>query len=382
MLTEVTLMSVGLLISVAVVQRWGLRLSGVMVVPLLAIYGLYDYATIPVFVLSTLAAYVSLHIVKTRTLLYGRGLLLVGILTGALVPLLAVAFAAYQYGTVPFTEVEFVGTILPGIAAYNLHQLSLERRLDDAILSLGVLTGLLILGTVLLEPVSSVQAETNLPQILLSEDADVAAAQGLATDEAGYEGVVPLPLGGAVVGLGLLLSETVRSRWGLRAGGIIAIPLLAVFSLQTADAVLLYLLVFPIVYGFIAKLEEQTLLYGRIILAVALMSSLLVALPFISILAVRLGLIAFFAALFAGIAVYNFRRIPPVDRAQTMTVTAGVFALSMAILRAFVTPAAGGLFQRITALHLVGGAVLIAAGGWACYQLERKQPDLEPLRIT
>lgn len=382
MFTEVCIMSIGLLVGVAVVQRWGLRLSGVMVVPLLAIYGLYNYATIPVFILSTIAAYVSLHFIKQRTLLYGRGLLLASILTGALVPLLTLVFVAYAYGVLFITEVEFVGTILPGIAAYNFHQLSLERRLDDAILSLGVLTGLLILGTVLLEPLAGLETGADLPPILLSEESDVAAAQGLAVDDPGYQGVVPITLGGAVIGLGLVLAEAVRSRWGLRAGGIIAIPLLAVFSLQDAGAVVLYLLVLPIVYGAIAKLEEQTLLYGRIILAVSLMASLAVALPFVAILGMEIGLIAFFSAVFAGVSVYNFRRVSPIDRFQTVLVTAGVFAISIAVLRVFVEPAPGGLFPRLGVVHLVGGALLLTAAIWACYQIERKQPDLDQLNVT
>lgn len=375
-------MCLGLLVSIAVVQLWGLRMSGVMVIPLLAIYGLYSYATIPIFVLSTLAAYISLHIIKTRTLLYGRGLLLASILTGAFVPLLTLAFAAYFYGIMFMSEAQFVGTILPGIAAYNLHQLSLERRLDDAILSLGVLTGLLILGTVLLEPLASLRASTPIPPILLSDGSDVAAAQGLSVSDQGYEGVVPVALGGVVIVIGLLVAEVVRSRWGLRAGGIIAVPLLAVFSLQTAHAVVLYLLVLAPVYGFVAKLEERTLLYGRIVLAIALATSLIVSLPFIAILDVEIGLIGFFSALFAGISVYNFRRIPPVDRFQTVVVTAGLFAVSIAVLRAFVVPAQGGLFPTVTFAHFLGGALAVVGAVWACYQLERKRPNLGPLNLT
>ena len=382
MLTEVVIMCLGLLVSVAVVQLWGLRMCGVLVIPLLAIYGLYNYATIPIFVSSAAAAYVSLHIVKTRTLLYGRGLLLAGILSGALVPLLALAFVTSVYDTAVITDVVFIGTILPGIAAYNLHQLSLERRFDDALLSLAVLTGLLILGTVLLEPLSSAQTVAPLPPILHARGSDVAAAQGIATSGHGYDGVVPLALGGTVVAFGLVLSEVVRSRWGLRAGGIIAIPLLAIFSLQDAGALLLYLLVAPLVYGLVATLEEQTLLYGRIILAVSLAASLVLALPFVTLLGIDAGLIGLFAAIFAGISVYNFRRIPPVDRFQTVAVTGGVFVVSIAVLRAFVAPSPDGLFPTVTAVHVLGGGRIVAVAVRACYRLERKQPTLGPFSVT
>lgn len=87
MIVAITLMVLGLLAGVVVVQYRAYRLSGVLVVPLLAVYALYNFATLPMFVLAFLVAYAALYAVERWTLLYGRALLLTGILIGAAVPL-------------------------------------------------------------------------------------------------------------------------------------------------------------------------------------------------------------------------------------------------------------------------------------------------------
>lgn len=374
-------MVLGLLVGVAIVQLWGLRMSGVLVIPLLAIYGLYDNPSLVVFVLSTIAAYIALYLVKKRSLVYGRSLLLIGILSGALVPALTIAFSTSLYGTTLLNEVEFVGTILPGVAAYNFHQLSVDRRITDAVLSLVVLAGLMLLGALLIEPMAPLGTDLGLPPILLSRESDIATRLGIAVANPGYQGVVPLAVAGAVVLVGLALAELIRSRWGLRADGIIGIPLLAVFTLQDAAALLLYLLVLPLTYLLIDEIEAQTGLYGRITLAIELGLALVVALPLIPLLEMDVGLIAFFAALFAGIAVYNFRRIPTDDRFETVVITAGMLAVSLAIVRPFTTPAAGGLLQSVHPVHAAGGAILVAGATWVCIQREHKRPAVPEVEI-
>ena len=68
--TAVTIL--GLLAGIAAAQLQGLRLSGVIIVPLSAVYLLKNFATFPVFTLGIVAAYTSLWIVKRRLLLFGR----------------------------------------------------------------------------------------------------------------------------------------------------------------------------------------------------------------------------------------------------------------------------------------------------------------------
>lgn len=381
MLVETVVMAVGLLVGIGAVQLWGLRMSGVLVVPLLAIYGLYDHASFVVFILSTIAAYITLYIVKKRTLLYGRGLLLIGVISGALVPVLALAISLYLYGAALINEVEFVGTILPGIAAYNFHQLSADRRLNDALLSLGTLVGLMLLGALLLDPFVAPTDRLDLPLILHSYESDIARSLDVATLEPGYRGVVSLPVGAVAILTGLAIAELARSRWGFRADGIIGAPLLAVFSLQDAGALLLYIVVLPPTYLLIDQLEAQTGIYGRITLAIALGVALLLALPVVPLLGMEIGLIAFFSALFAGIGVYNFRRIPTTDRFESTVVTAGVIAVSLAIIRPFTTPAPGGILQTVLPIHALIALVLIVSATWICVHHEQKRPRLAGLNI-
>lgn len=381
MLVAITLMLAGLFAGIAAVQFWGLRMAGVITVPILAIYGLYDFPTLPVFVLSVLVAYLVVAYAKTRSFIYGRQMLLLAIVTGALVPVVAVVLAEYRYGFGLISEVEFVGTILPGIAAYNFHQLSAEKRTDDALLSLGVLTGLTLLGVALLRPAAAVQTATGLPPILLSQESDVAAVQDIALSSPGYESVVSLTLGGGVIVFGFLVSEFVRGRWGFRADGIVGIPLLAVFAFQTVNAVVLYLLVLPITYLLVDRIEAQTGLYGRVSLATALVISILLAALFTPTLRIESGLVAFFTGLFAGIAVYNFRRVPATDRFHSIVITAGLFVVTFALLRAFATPTPGGLLETVHAVHVVGGGAILVAAVWIGYRHERMRPDIDQFDI-
>lgn len=137
MLVATAVMLVGLLAGIAAAQLRGLRLGGVIVVPLVAVYLLWSFATFPVFLVSTVAAYAAVWVVKRRVPLYGRSLFVVSVLVGSLVPTAMFELAAL--GAVLDVEargVAFVGSVLPGIAAYNFHRLELEDRILDALYSL------------------------------------------------------------------------------------------------------------------------------------------------------------------------------------------------------------------------------------------------------
>lgn len=129
MLIATTVFLLGLLAGIGAVQLFGLRLGGVIIVPLVAVYLLRSFATFPVFVLSTLAAYLSLSYTKRRLPIYGRQLFLLAIVVGALVPLTVVELLSLGLGVErTLSEVEFIGSVLPGVAAYNFHRLEPERR--------------------------------------------------------------------------------------------------------------------------------------------------------------------------------------------------------------------------------------------------------------
>ncbi len=135
----------GLAASTALVYHTDLRLSGVVVVPLLAIYTLFSAVTLPLFIVSTAVAVAVLAIITSRTLIHGRPLFLLALAAGAIVPLTGtLATTAFS---LPL-ELTFMGTILPGVAAYNYHRLDADTRFTDVAASGAVFVGLIFVGTV------------------------------------------------------------------------------------------------------------------------------------------------------------------------------------------------------------------------------------------
>jgi hypothetical protein len=129
MIIALLMMLVGLLASITASQLYGLRLGGVIIVPLVAVYLLRSFGTFPIFILSTVSAYISVRFVKTRIPLYGRQLFIFSIIVGSLVPIITVELLNLELGlTDNIADVEFIGSVLPGIAAYNFHRLNIEKN--------------------------------------------------------------------------------------------------------------------------------------------------------------------------------------------------------------------------------------------------------------
>lgn len=148
MLIATAVLLCGLVAGIIAAQLYGLRLGGVLIVPLVAVYLLRSFGTFPVFVLSTVAAYASISYIKTRLPLYGRQLFVLSIFIGALVPVTIVELLVAGVGAeTAITDVEFLGSVLPGIAAYNFHRLDTEQRVLDGVVSLAVLLFLVVVGS-------------------------------------------------------------------------------------------------------------------------------------------------------------------------------------------------------------------------------------------
>ena len=81
-----TLLAVVGLLGVAVTTQFtGYRLGGTITVPVLAVYTLKNALMLPVFVISTIAAYVGLWYLRQRTLIYGRDELLAAFVIGIVI---------------------------------------------------------------------------------------------------------------------------------------------------------------------------------------------------------------------------------------------------------------------------------------------------------
>jgi len=371
--TAVTIL--GLLAGIAAAQLQGLRLSGVIIVPLSAVYLLKNFATFPVFTLGIVAAYTSLWIVKRRLLLFGRTLFILSVAVGTLV--LVVVFELVAVGFEPFGTVsgfELLLSILPGIAAFNLHRLSEEQRVFDAVWSLATLLFLVVVGIGLVIAIGLTPLADALPPVLLSTESDIAIAFGLAQASEPIPVVAP---NWVVLGLfvsGLVVSEVIRSRYGLRIAGVIVVPVIVLVSFRNAWMLPLWLLTAALVYVGIQVLHWWTLLYGRVLLSMSVIFGLFVVISVTPMLSVRNGLLPFFVGILAGVTAYNVHVIPPAERLAAVLVTCSVLSVTFGLARVVVAPPPSGVLTTVSNTHLVLGVLLTVPGLVVLSRFERRLP--------
>lgn len=375
MIVAVSLTVLGLLIGIALVQLYGLRLSGVLVVPLFAVYTLYDFLALPAFVLGVVASYGGLSILHRRTFLFGRQLLLSSMVISMTVPLVAFeGLSLVGVHGLTLTEFTFVGSILPGVAAYNYHQLEPERRKEDVLMSIAALTGLIGLGAGLVNRTVAVQAGRSTPPVLFGQESDIAVYQGATVGEPMTVLGASFPLVFVAILVGMVASEGTYLRWGIRLNGIIAVPLLAFFALQSMWILPLYVVGVAVVYGAISYVHRATLLYGRVLLALGLAISIAGSIPVAIALPVASGLHLYFTAVLIGIGAYNLHRMPPEHRRTSITLSAAAFVVFVGTLRTLVTPAGTGILVDPGFLEFGLAGLVVVAGAISVARLERLRP--------
>lgn len=385
MLVATAVTTVGLLAGLAATQLRGLRLGGVVVVPLSAVYTLYRFETLPLLVASVAAAYLALSILERRTLLYGRPLFVAALAAGALAAALSVALARRLAGpAVASPTVAFVGSVLPGIAAYNFHRLDPDRRLTDAAAAAATTLGLVPLGGLLGAGVAATGGGVG-PPVLLSAGSDLGRLVGAAA--AGRTLAVDPVAGMGVVMVGLACSEAMRRRWGVRPGGVVAVPLVALFSLGDARLVPLYLLATAAAWAGVRAVHRWTLLYGRALLSTGVAFGLLVAFVLAVPGPVVAGDAAFFVGVFAGVSAYSLHAVAPAERRHAVAAATLLFLVVLALARAVVTPAPGGLLATVGPGRLLAGGTLAVLCARECYRLEAPLPrasdcPLAPVRAN
>ncbi|MEF8776668.1 MAG: poly-gamma-glutamate biosynthesis protein PgsC/CapC [Haloarculaceae archaeon] len=390
MLIATVVMVVGLTIGAWAATTRGYRLSGVVVVSLLAIYALVDVVAVPMFVLSALLAYLVIQAVQNRWLLYGRPLLLTAILVGAVLPVLGfVVVDLFMGHSLVVRDIDYIGSILPGIAAYNFHRADADRRLPELLGSAGLLVGLIGLGIVSLLLWSrppcvtcdllGISPADYVAPILLTGGSDVAGVLGLATvDTPGSIGSLGAVT--AIVLLGLVVGEFGRERWGLRPVGVIALPLVALFALRSWWILPLYVGIALGSFGVIQAVHSRTFLYGRGLLSIAAVSGVLLAVPALVLFGLTEPVGVFFAGLLGGIGAYYLHTAAPGERVATVTVNAGIFVAIFAVARVLIEPRPGGLGTSLGWPDLLVGGLVILATIRVLVRLERIRPSERTLR--
>lgn len=376
MLVVTTVTLLGLLGGVAASQLGGLRLGGVVIVPLLAVYTLRSFGTFPVLLMSVVGSYLSLRVVSRRLLLYGRPLFIVAVLTGGLVPLFVYVFATLGAGPrAVVSELGFIGSVLPGIAAFNIHRLPRDRRVVDALWSVALLIFLVVVGIGLVVGVGLTPLATVTPPVLLAPESDIARAFGLVVEGSAHPAALPFPRELGTVGLGFLLSEVARSRWGLRTGGLVVLPVLVLFGFRNAWLLPVLLLAATLAYLGIQLLHSWTLIYGRALLSVSVIFGLLTVVSVVPALPFGNGLLPFFTGIFGGVGAYKLHVVAPAERRPALVVAGGVFVLLAGSARLLLTPLPGGLLEQVAPAHIAAGVVVLALAAREGSRLEAVRPS-------
>lgn len=356
MFVAATVTVTGLLLVGMITQLYGYRLGGTIAIPVLAVYTLKNVFMLPIFILGTILAFVGLWVVKQRTLLYGRDELLVAMGIGSLIPILLLVLLG-QFTPESLRSVVFIGSILPGLAAFNYHQLKPQYRLKDMVTATLLYIGLVTVGWLLITPELAPTLGTITPPALYTETTDVAVYKGAAVS-ADLEPAI-LPRAGTIglFLLGLLLAERVRGRYGIRIG-LVAIPLLAIYALASVWLLVLYVVMLGISFAFLKVLHHTTLLYGRVLISLSTAFSLATAVPVVILLPITRGLSAYFVAILAGINAYNWHTAPKSKRKLFVPLQLGTFALMLLVARATGRILPRGFPQSFELPQIVVGAVV------------------------
>ena len=339
----------------AITQFTGYRMGGSITLPVLVVYSLKNFVMLPVFVLSAAAAYIGLWILRRRTLIFGRDELIAAMVIGTAVPVVSLLFIL-QLG-LEVGVVAFLGSILPGIAAYNYHQIKPEYRRNDFLASVGLFVTLTALGWVLVSNGFARQFGTLTPPILFSSTADIAIYKRVAVAVDPESVILPREVVAGLFAGGLVLSERLRGRFGVRVG-IIGAVLLAIYALASYWLVILYVLLLVLSFGFIQLSNYHTLRYGRVLLGVTVAVAIFAAGSLTFIVPIERGLSAFFTAILAGVGAYNAHASAPFERRLVVPLQIVVFLPALIVARLFSTPQPRG-FPRELTLPVLGIAAVL-----------------------
>lgn len=325
MIVAVTVTALGVFAVGLITQLFGYRTGGTIAIPVLAVYTLKNALMLPIFLISTLIAYLGLHIVKHRTLIYGRDELLVAMAIGSGVPLILL-IAVWSFLPESLRSVVFIGSILPGLAAYNYHQIKPEYRRWDLLTTAVLLVVLIGLGWLMITPALAEPLGTLTPPVLYSPTADVAVFKNAVVAEELDPTILARPIAIVVFLIGVFLAERIRSRYGVRTG-LVAMALLSIYALANTWLLVLYLTVLIVAYLALKTVHYVTLLYGRVLITVATVTALVAVVPLALALPITRGLSAYFVAILAGVNAYSWHVTAPAQRILFVPLQTGAFLL-------------------------------------------------------
>jgi len=362
MIEAVLVVAGGLFGTAIITQIYGYRLGGTVTLPILALYTLKTFWMLPLFILSGIVGYVALHIAREHTLIYGRQELQVALIAGSVPPviLLILLPSVYPVAEGTITQLSFLGGIVPGLAAYNFHHIRPEFRWTELAVAAGFTTILIAGGALLVSPQTAILTEFT-PSILFSQTSDIAQFRNAVVQRDIPQEIAARPVIILLLGVGMVITETIRARLGFSIG-IITIGLLALFTVSSRRLLFLFLLIAPICFAVITICKRRFMLYGRVLIGIGTATGVLLTPVGLQLLGGARGLSALFVGMIAGIDAYNVHTTAPAERRQSIPLAIGVYALLVLLTRVFVSPFRRGFPQEL-GIFQVGGLLLLAALG-------------------
>ena len=352
---------VGLLCVAVITQFKGYRLGGVITVPVMVVYSLREFLMLFVFPISIIIAYVGLWMLKRYTLMYGRNLLVSTIVIGSIIPtgvFLLLAGVGAELGVI-----QFIGSILPGLAAYNYQEIDPDYRKKDLLAAAGLFVVLFVGGWLLVSPWIAERFGTLTPPLLFFPTSDVAVYRGAA----GYGGTIgvveadPIILSRTyTVGIfaaGLASTEVIRRRLGVRIG-VVAPVLIAIYAIASYWLPIMYLMMLGMMFVFIQGVNKFTLRYGRVLLGMSMALGMVIGVLLTFVFPIERGPSAFFVAILATVSAYNAHVSAPIERRLVLPLQLAIFAPTVVVTRLLTEPLPRGVPQELTSPMIVGAAVV------------------------
>ncbi|WP_048206123.1 poly-gamma-glutamate biosynthesis protein PgsC/CapC [Methanococcoides methylutens] len=141
--------------------------------------------------------------------------------------------------------------------------------------------------------------------------------------------------------IGILSVIILTQFFGYRLGGVIVVPVLAVYTCKNFFMLPLFLAGFIIAYLGLRYLQKNTMIYGREeLVATLLLGSVLpvIGLFFMKGVGYDLTDVVFFGSILPGLAAYNYSRIKPEYRMHDIMASVGIFVGLLAAAWVLVTP--------------------------------------------
>ena len=370
-------MIVGLTLGALAAQIKGYRLGGVMVLPILAIYTLREFFTPVIFLSGTVVAWISLWVLQEYTLNYGRQLFLSAIIVGVVTTIMTgYMFSEAFPNQLSFENSEAIATIFPGITAFNLMRVNPEtRRAELLVMGCGYLA-LIAIGGVLLLALAGLAIPT--PPLLTLSASDITTWIEIKSHASAYPAVIPGWVSLILLLVTVVIYEGFQRRYDHRLVGIIIIPTLCFFSVQSTSTVIIYAIGATAVFYVVSYIQQMTLFYGRVLLTISILLGTIFSLMFGIFLSQSVpisGVSLFFTGLFIGIGAYNLTRVSQKTRLAHIRIDAGLFVVGYTPLFVLVEIPVTGLLRDNLVFYVSVGIMIVALAIIEMYRLEQSTAD-------